>query len=1015
MTVTEGVSSIDSAVLLTDLALCRPTTDQATLLHCGRWQDEAHQQVASSRLEASPWSGLLVADEVGLGKTVSAIIALRTLHARGETGGVLIAVPGALVDKWSAELSHRADLTAEVARSGAALFEMLDRIDAGEPRCVITSHGILRRADNLRRLADRCPDLMLTVVDEAHHCRNPRSRLHDAVQLLALRSRRTLLLTATPVNLGSDDLWVQLSLLAPDRWPDFESFRQTMRPTGGLNRALEAVSRDPPDVVALRQEVFQLVRASALADDPRLQRVSALLAATGAQAGLAGLAGAAGVDEREPIQEVNDAGAANVPGLVTRAAAAEAEPLSEAVRGEVADLLRSARPLNDLMVRTRRRDLDMPLAKRVPVILNVRLTKAEWRLYGAARRWSATLVRMRTDGERTFDWAAIMPERMASSCLPAYASHVLERMREAARDIIETDDIDVPGNDLCRAELRLLRRLGDYDGLVEAADALGECDTKYEALRAWLTGEREQPAGLDGGVLLFSQFHGTLNHLQTGLERDGFHCEVLTGRTPQRRRGEIRDRFRRGDFEILLSSEVGSEGLDQQHCHRLVNYDLPWNPMRLEQRIGRIDRFGQQAEWISVVNLCVQGTIDAAILGRLLRRIRIFEESLGMIDPILGRAVRLLAQREMQREAERPLGEAGHEQIGVEEMAEDDDDELAEILQHRGEWMRERALEERRWLGPDPGISALRKRSIRQRLDLPVEGYTAWLVDRIGEAGGQMHETGEGRWMLSLPADCTAELVAASNDPIRIDADQTDWPDFIQRLDASPPPHWFEVAIHREAARQRPDVIHLAPWHPIVRWLVERRIAPPFAETAARDAVVLRMRRPAAAPREAAWLAALEWRSSGLSEVKVRRWMLLDDDLAPIDRQPATPQNWLHGDLLEDALDDGEMIALDAAMLSVRDVLLERERWGLAPMLAELRNSSELAWAARIDRELEQMRVADQRARFEGRETDPRWLTMKQGLVRRLRAGLADRLGVIDCIAEEYDAGLAAPLLVRLV
>ena len=59
-------------------------------------------------------------------------------------------------------------------------------------------------------------------------------------------------------------------------------------------------------------------------------------------------------------------------------------------------------------------------------------------------------------------------------------------------------------------------------------------------------------------------------------------------------RDNIRARFAQGDINILLSSEVGSEGLDQQHCHRLVNYDLPWNPMKLEQRIGRLDRYGSR-------------------------------------------------------------------------------------------------------------------------------------------------------------------------------------------------------------------------------------------------------------------------------------------------------------------------------------------------------------------------------------------------------------------------------------
>jgi hypothetical protein len=1101
LSLTESVAGLDSALLLTDLALCRPTTDQATLLHCGRWQDQPHQQVPSSRLEASPWSGLLIADEVGLGKTISAIIALRTLHARGEAGGVLIAVPGALVEKWSAELAHRADLTAIIARSGAALRQSLDRIDIGEPRCVITSHGILRRSENLVLLADHCPELMLTIIDEAHHCRNPKSRLHDAAQLLALKSKRILLLTATPINLSSQDLWIQLSLLAPDRWPDFESFRATMRPTAGLNRALEAIA-GPLDMVTLRQEVFQLNNASSLAGDPRLLRARELLESrrpVGAPGGPRGLHGAEKSARRKKIAVVEGDDGEEVSAGVRKSGLVEStaesnglkipseDELSERDRIEIADLLRSARPLNDLLVRTRRRDLDLHLAKRIPVILNVLLVDAEWRLYSAARRWSATLTRLRHDGDRSFDWAAIMPERMASSCLPAYAEHVLTRMREAARDIIETDDIDLRGEDLCAAEQRLLRRLGDYDGLIEAAEALGESDTKYEGLRAWLHSERgdayqtesatasaikndatnpdasatesglenyatsenglvqdvslpnedsatsmnglkpginsEYSSGLDGGVLLFSQFHGTLKHLHQSLSRDGFRCEILTGRTPQRQRGAIRERFAQGEFEILLSSEVGSEGLDQQHCHRLVNYDLPWNPMRLEQRIGRLDRFGQKADEIAVVNLCVQGTIDAAILGRLLRRIRIFEESLGMIDPLLGRAVRQLASEEMQRAAVRPAGEAGHARVTLADITAEDDDELENILQNRGEWVRERALEERRWLGPDPGITALRERSIEQRLDIPESDFTAWLTLEISEVGGQLYHAGtrmnrdgskNDRWMLSLPQSVISTLAAQATNPYLIDFDQRDWPAFIQRLDHSPPPHWFEVTIGREAARERGEVIHLAPWHPITRFLIEQKQTTPFAESTADDSLALQMRRCIDVPPAATWLAALEWRSNGLSEVKVRRWMLLDNRFAPITEQIPAPQNWLHGILDPDELDRAEIRELDRSMASMKNILIENERVSLTPLLDELRGSAQSAWTAKVEREREQLATADQRAKHEGKETDPRWIMMKQGLIRRLQAGLAERLGEIDRIEAEYDANLAAPLLIRL-
>ena len=93
--------------------------------------------------------------------------------------------------------------------------------------------------------------------------------------------------------------------------------------------------------------------------------------------------------------------------------------------------------------------------------------------------------------------------------------------------------------------------------------------------------------------------------------------------------------FRSGDFDVLLLSQVGAEGLDFEFCNVLVNYDLPWNPMQVEQRIGRLDRFGQTSEKIFILNMHVPGTIESDIFERLYTRIGVFEQSIGELEPIL--------------------------------------------------------------------------------------------------------------------------------------------------------------------------------------------------------------------------------------------------------------------------------------------------------------------------------------------------------------------------------------------
>lgn len=93
-------------------------------------------------------------------------------------------------------------------------------------------------------------------------------------------------------------------------------------------------------------------------------------------------------------------------------------------------------------------------------------------------------------------------------------------------------------------------------------------------------------------------------------------------------------------LDVLLSSEVGCEGLDFQFCDGLVNYDLPWNPMRVEQRIGRIDRYGQKSETVVIYNLITPGTVNAEIYERCLLRIGVFRQALGGGEEILGRLTR---------------------------------------------------------------------------------------------------------------------------------------------------------------------------------------------------------------------------------------------------------------------------------------------------------------------------------------------------------------------------------------
>ena len=155
-----------------------------------------------------------------------------------------------------------------------------------------------------------------------------------------------------------------------------------------------------------------------------------------------------------------------------------------------------------------------------------------------------------------------------------------------------------------RESLTDLQELGD---LRQWRRQLYAHDSKWEKLHKvlWLL-EQEEPGAK---VIVFAFFKKTLAYLEERLKQEGVRCVRVDGHVPtvpddpdRDERGKRLQQFREDPtVQVLLSSEVGDEGIDLQFAHVLVNYDLPWNPMRVEQRIGRLDRIGQQAKRIMIV------------------------------------------------------------------------------------------------------------------------------------------------------------------------------------------------------------------------------------------------------------------------------------------------------------------------------------------------------------------------------------------------------------------------------
>ena len=140
--------------------------------------------------------------------------------------------------------------------------------------------------------------------------------------------------------------------------------------------------------------------------------------------------------------------------------------------------------------------------------------------------------------------------------------------------------------------------------------------------------------GHDEKTIVFTRFRGTHQRLLAALADGGIETASLAGGMTLDQREAAVARFR-GEARVLVSTEVGSEGRNLQFCRRVVNYDIPWNPMRIEQRIGRVSRIGQTEE-VLVDNLAVRDTIEAHLLDILDAKINMFELVVGEIDMIIG-------------------------------------------------------------------------------------------------------------------------------------------------------------------------------------------------------------------------------------------------------------------------------------------------------------------------------------------------------------------------------------------
>lgn len=288
--------------------------------------------------------------------------------------------------------------------------------------------------------------------------------------------------------------------------------------------------------------------------------------------------------------------------------------------------------------RTRKRDVHEFRADRDAVPEKIEMNQYEKELYDivteAIHEYAENNVVGAGPGFKLF--LLCQPQRMLTSCLYSTLQSWKEKnshiYNEDVEKIEDVDDKELP-SDFMRA---IYEKISDFKHEKE----LFENDTKFERLLKKI--KDMQSKYPDEKIVLFSSFISTLEYLNTRLSKHNISSILLTGKVKSK--DEVLSKFKNDDsIKILLASEVGSEGVDLQFCRLLINYDLPWNPMRIEQRIGRLDRIGQKADKILIWNLFHDSTIDARIYDKLHDKFKMCTSVLGDFEIVLGDMFRQLS------------------------------------------------------------------------------------------------------------------------------------------------------------------------------------------------------------------------------------------------------------------------------------------------------------------------------------------------------------------------------------
>jgi superfamily II DNA or RNA helicase len=538
----------------------------------------------------NPERRILIADETGLGKTIEAGYIIINELFRSPLRRVLILCPSSLQYKWQGELWYRFGLRFNILHGRNLLGCLLDDTESFRS---IASFDCLRLSldEALARILND-GKLDLLVIDEIHHMigRGGETLRRKLGIALSSISNSVIGLSATPVHLELLDLKRIFDIVRPGFLSSSE-FEVAAVTNSRLNRLYRLLSRNPlkpEDLADFRKEVKQL-------------EVEIL-------------------NMNDSIQQTK------LRKIVSELAIADSETVFDKEKRDLLRKeLRDTNTFSPLFTRSRKIEVGEERKRNIrnkKITLDTRCFEAFQE--GKIVRVSEKALFEEVDSYLKASFSEVHRHQLYS-CFPAMIG-LLRNGMKGFNVWIDGEKEEVKAA-LGEQERKQCEELASKFGLLME-------DTKWEELKQTIRQLHDDKSARK--IIVFTQWIPTIEYFRQKTVETGLTCFVVSGEDSEQKRANTIDVFQNIEgFAILFTTDVTSEGLDLQSADCIVNYDFPFNPQRIEQRIGRIDRVGQKSEKLTIINLLLDEPLDQQVFDILLKRVKIFEEGVGDLPDIL--------------------------------------------------------------------------------------------------------------------------------------------------------------------------------------------------------------------------------------------------------------------------------------------------------------------------------------------------------------------------------------------